>query len=73
MRFQVCTVSPALARAWDAARARIPFLPAPDPTTVTAPKVCACGAALEMEMEKDLGECVDCGYKAAIRVYRRLS
>lgn len=69
MRFPVCTVSPALARVW--ARDKVPFLPAPpDPTAVTAPKVCACGAALEMEMEKDLGECVDCDYEAAMRAYR---
>jgi hypothetical protein len=75
MRFQVCTVSPALARAWASARERVPFLPppepAPDPCAVIAPSACACGAPFEMEMERDLGECVDCAFRAAEAAYGR--
>jgi hypothetical protein len=71
MRHQVCTVSPALARVRAIAEELAPFLPAaPDPNSVTTPKTCACGADLTMEMEKDLGECVDCGYKAAMAAFR---
>ena len=44
---------------------RVPFLPPPSPVSVAAPSVCACGAALTLEMERDLGECVDCSAEAA--------
>lgn len=57
MHHQVCTISPHRA-------ILAPFLPAPDLISmamgVTAPTICACGGALELEMERDLGECVNC-------------
>ncbi len=65
MHHQVCTVSPTLARAW-ASPGAVPFLPPPNPAAVTAPTVCACGEPLTMEMERDLGECVECQFRAAL-------
>ncbi len=55
---------------------RVPFLPAVQEEidamnpAILRPATCACGAALEMELERDLGECVDCSYKAAIAGWR---
>lgn len=69
MRYPVCTVSPALARAWSSIKERVPFLP-PASTAPSFP-VCACGAELDMEMEKDEGRCVDCAFQAAEAGFRR--
>ena len=41
----------------------VPFLPAQPPT-------CACGAPLDMEMERDEGRCVNCAFEAAVAFYR---
>jgi hypothetical protein len=54
----------------DAARAILDQIaPPPDlftsAMTVTTPDRCACGEALEMEMEIGLGECVNCQAEAA--------
>ena len=35
------------------------------PLAEPKPTVCACGAAFEMELERDLGQCVDCAWEAA--------
>jgi len=67
MRFQVCTVSPTLARAWASARERIPFLP---PPVAVADPGCACGQPLDMEMERTEGRCVNCAFQAAEAAYR---
>ena len=58
MQYQVCT------RAQDHA-SQGPFVYVPPDPMVSAPEFCACGSALEMEMERDLGECVDCQAEAA--------
>lgn len=59
MHHQVCTISPHRA-------ILAPFFCSPpDPVGVQAPEVCACGEPLDLEMERDLGECVCCQAEAA--------
>lgn len=76
MQHQVCTVSPALARAWAAVQARVPFLPAPDEgfdqinPAALRPATCVCGEPLDLEMEKDEGQCINCAFAAAEAAFR---
>lgn len=53
---------------WINARA-VPFLPAPRPVASAMPPICACGVALDLEMEMDEGCCVDCSFRAAVAAY----
>lgn len=61
MHHQVCTIAPARA-------ILAPFLPSlPPPATFPdlASRFCPCGGRLDLEMERDLGLCVDCQAEAA--------
>lgn len=61
MHHQVCTISPHRA-------ILAPFLPVPDlnpALAVAVPTVCLCGGAIDMEMERELGMCVNCQAEAA--------
>jgi len=59
MHHQVCTIAPTRA-------ILAPFFCSlPDPVAVQAPEVCACGEPLDLEMERDLGECANCQAEAA--------
>ena len=75
MRNQVWTLGPALARAWAIGQKallqeRVPFLPPPVTTPAPPVLICACGAVMDLEMEKDEGRCVNCAFEAADAVYR---
>jgi len=44
----------------------VPFLTGPGPqVAVLAPERCACGEPLDLEMERDLGQCCNCQAEAA--------
>ena len=62
MHHGVCTLAPARA-------ILAPFLPSLPLTTLPDPdlasRFCLCGARMDMEMERDLGLCVDCQAEAA--------
>ncbi len=51
MQHQVCTLAPGLATL-------APFF-------CTPPQTCACGEPITLEMERDLGVCLDCQAEAA--------